>query len=252
MTRTVLITGGSRGIGRATAILAGRQGWRVGVNYVGNAEAAAETVRQVTAAGGKALAIPGDVSLEADVVAMFDATEAAFGRLTALVNNAGIVAPRAMLAEMTGERMRRLFDVNVLGAYLVAREGARRMPTDRGGQGGGLGGAIVNVSSKASVLGSPAEWVDYAGSKGAIDSLTIGLAKELAPGGVRVNAVRPGLIATDIHIAGGQPDRLERLAPSVPMGRAGTAEEVAETILWLLSDAASYVTGALIDVAGGR
>lgn len=248
MTRTVLITGGSRGIGRATAILAGRQGWRVGVNYVGNAEAAAETVRQVTAAGGAALAIPGDVSLEGDVIGMFDAVERALGPITALVNNAGIVAPKARLAEMTGERMRRLFEVNVLGAYLVAREAARRMPTDRGGP----GGAIVNVSSRAAVIGSPNEWVDYAGSKGAIDTLTIGLAKELAPGGVRVNAVRPGLIATEIHAAGGQPDRLERLAPTVPMGRAGTAGEVAEAILWLLSDAASYISGALVDVGGGR
>lgn len=248
MSRSVLITGASRGIGRATAILAGRQGWRVGVNYAGNAEAAAETVRQVSAAGGQALAIPGDVSLESDVLAMFDATERAFGPITALVNNAGIVAETMPLAEMTGERMRRLFEVNVLGAYLVAREGARRMPTDRGGP----GGAIVNTSSKAALLGSPGEFVDYAGSKGAIDSLTIGLAKELAPGGVRVNAVRPGLIETEIHAASGQPDRLARLAPSVPMGRAGTAEEVAEAILWLISDAASYVTGALVDVAGGR
>ncbi len=256
MTRSVLITGASRGIGRATAILAGQRGWRVGVNYLGNAEAAAETVRQVTAAGGEALAIPGDVSLEADVIAMFDAVERAFGPVTGLVNNAGIVAEKATLAEMTGERMRRLFEVNVLGAYLVAREGARRMPTDRGGQGGGqgggLGGAIVNTSSRAATLGSPGEFVDYAGSKGAVDTLTIGLAKELASGGVRVNAVRPGLIATEIHAASGQPDRIERLVGGVPMGRAGTAEEVAETILWLLSDAASYVTGALVDVGGGR
>ncbi len=179
---------------------------------------------------------------------MFDATEAAFGPVTALVNNAGIIGGKAMLAEMTGERMRRLFEVNVLGAYLVAREGARRMPTDRGGP----GGAIVVTSSRASQLGTPNEFVDYAGSKGAMDTLTIGLAKELAPGGVRVNAVRPGLIETEIHAASGQPDRIERLVGGVPMGRAGTAEEVGEAILWLLSDAASYVTGALVDVGGGR
>ncbi|MFQ5565381.1 MAG: SDR family NAD(P)-dependent oxidoreductase, partial [Paracoccaceae bacterium] len=203
MTRTALITGGSRGIGRATAIMAGGLGWSVGVNYVGNAEAAAGTVRSVVAAGGQAIAIPGDVSLERDVIAMFDATEEAFGPITALVNNAGVVAPRSDLAGMTLERMRRVFEINVLGAYLVAREAARRMPTDRGGK----GGAIVNVSSVAARLGSPGEFLDYAGSKGAVDSLTIGLARELAPGGVRVNGVRPGLIETEIHASGGQPDR---------------------------------------------
>ena len=248
MTRTILIAGGSRGIGRATAILAGGLGWRVGVNYVGNVEAAAETVRSVVAAGGQALAIPGDVSLERDAIAMFDATEAAFGPVTALVNNAGIVGEKSALADMSLERMRRVFDINVLGAYLVAREGARRMPADRGGK----GGAIVNVSSLAAALGSPGEYVDYAGSKGAIDTLTIGLARELAAGGVRVNGVRPGLIETEIHASGGQPDRAARLGVMAPLGRAGTAEEVAQAIIWLLSDAASYATGTSIDISGGR
>ena len=248
MSRTALITGGSRGIGRATAILAGGLGWKVGVNYLGNAEAAAETVRSVVAAGGQAIAIPGDVSLERDVIAMFDTAQAAFGPITALVNNAGVVAAKSTLAEMTLERMRRVFDINVLGAYLVAREGARRMPTDRGGD----GGAIVNVSSMAAALGSPGQYIDYAGSKGAIDTLTIGLAKELAAVGVRVNGVRPGIIETDIHASGGEPDRAERLGITAPMGRAGTAAEVAQAIIWLLSDAASYATGTSIDISGGR
>jgi len=248
MTKTVLVTGVSRGIGRAVAILAGKRGWRVGVNYAGNAEAAAETVAAVEAAGGKAIAIPGDVSQEADVIAMFDAIEAAFGPVTAVVNNAGIVAPKSALADMTMERLRRIFDVNVLGAYLVVREAARRMPTDRGGK----GGAIVNVSSMAATLGAPGQYVDYAWSKGAIDSLTVGLARELAAAGVRVNGVRPGIIETEIHASGGEPDRAALLGPSAPMGRAGTPEEVAEGILWLLSAAASYATGTTIDISGGR
>ncbi|HSF94665.1 MAG TPA: SDR family oxidoreductase [Thermohalobaculum sp.] len=248
MTHTCLITGGSRGIGRAVAIHAGRLGWRVGVNYAGNADAAALTVRDTIAAGGQAIAIPGDVSAEADVIAMFDAVEAAFGPVTALVNNAGIVGPKMALADMTVERMRRIFDVNVLGAYLVAREGARRMPTDRGGP----GGAMVNLSSVAARLGAPGQYLDYAGSKGAIDSMTIGLAKELAAGGVRVNGIRPGIIDTDIHASGGEPDRAALLGPTAPLGRAGSADEVAEAVIWLLSDAASYVTGATLDVAGGR
>lgn len=248
MSKVILITGGSRGIGRATAILAGQRGWSVGVNYVGNERAAAETVAAVAAVGGRAVALQGDVAVEADVLAIFDATQRAFGRLDGLVNNAGIVAPGLPLAEMSAERMRRVFDTNVFGAYLCAREAARRLSRSRGGQ----GGAIVNLSSAAARLGAPNEYVDYAGSKGAIDTLTIGLAKELGPEGVRVNGVRPGLIATEIHASGGKPDRAAVMGATTPLGREGTAEEVAEAIVWLLSDAASYVTGALLDVAAGR
>ena len=248
MSKVILVTGGSRGIGRATAILAGRRGWAVGVNYVGNADAAAETVAAVEGAGGRALAVRGDVAVEADVLAIFDATRAAFGPLDGLVNNAGIVAPGLPLAEMDVARMRRVFETNILGAYLCAREAARRLSRSRGGQ----GGVIVNVSSAAARLGGPNEYVDYAGSKGALDALTIGLSKELGPEGVRVNAVRPGLIDTEIHASGGKPDRAKIMGATTPLGREGTAEEVAEAIIWLLSDASSYVTGALLDVAAGR
>ena len=248
MTETILITGGSRGIGRAVAILAGERGWSVGVNYAGNAAAARETVALVEKAGGKAIAIQGDVAIEADVIAMFDATETAFGPVTGVVNNAGIVAPGMALAEMSAERLARMFNVNVLGAYLVARETARRLATDRGGK----GGSLVNLSSAAARLGSPNEYVDYAGSKGAIDTMTIGLSKELGPRGIRVNAIRPGLIDTEIHASGGAPDRAFRLATQVPMGRPGTAEEVARMVLFLLSTESSYVNGAIIDVTGGR
>lgn len=248
MSRTILITGASRGIGRAAAILAGQRGWSVGVNYAGNELAAREAVAAVEKAGGKAIAIKGDVSNEADVMAMFDATQDAFGKITGVVNNAGIVAPGMKLAEMSAERLSRMFAVNVTGAYLVAREAARRMGTDRGGN----GGSLVNLSSAAARMGSPNEYVDYAGSKGAIDTMTIGLSKELAPAGIRVNAIRPGLIDTEIHASGGAPDRAFRLANLVPMGRPGKADEVAEAILFLLSDASSYITGALLDVSGGR
>jgi len=248
MTKAVLITGGSRGIGRATARLLGAQGWSVGVNYAQNLAAARETVADVERAGGQALAIAGDVASEADVIAMFDALQQKFGRLDALVNNAGIVAPSSQLADMDLARLKRMFDVNVLGAYLCAREAARRMSTARGG----AGGVIVNISSAAARLGSPNEYIDYAGSKGAVDTLTIGLAKELGPQGVRVNAVRPGLIDTDIHASGGKPERAAQLGATTPLGRPGSADEVAESIVWLLSDAASYVTGALLDVTGGR
>jgi len=248
MTKVVLITGASRGIGRATARLLGARGWSVGVNYAHNEAAAQETAAEVGRAGGHARVIKGDVANEADVIGMFDAVVKAFGRLDALVNNAGIVAAGMPLADMDLARLQRVFDVNVLGAYLCAREAARRMSKDRGGD----GGAIVNVSSAAARLGSPNEYVDYAGSKGAVDTLTIGLAKELGPQGVRVNAVRPGLIDTEIHASGGRPDRAAVLGSQTPLGRPGSADEVAETIAWLLSDAASYVTGALLDVAGGR
>lgn len=247
--KAILITGGSRGIGRAAAILAGRRGWSVAVNYVGNAAAAAETVAAVTAAGGKAKAIQGDVAVEADVIAMFDEAQAAFGPLDGLVNNAGIVALGQPLAEMPADRLKRVFDTNVFGAYLCAREAARRMSRSRGGK----GGVIVNLSSAAARLGSPNEYVDYAGAKAAIDTMTIGLSKELGPEGIRVNAIRPGLIDTEIHASSGAPDRAHRLASQVPMGRAGTAEEVAQTIVWLLDETTSgYVNGAIIDVTGGR
>ncbi|WP_250534303.1 SDR family oxidoreductase [Caballeronia sp. AZ10_KS36] len=248
MSKVILITGASRGIGRSAAILAGARGWSVGVNYASNAQAAEETVAAVRAAGGKAIAIAGDVRDEAAIIAMFDATEQAFGKLDGVVNNAGIVAPGAPLADMDIERLKRIFDTNVLGAYLCAREAARRLSRSRGGH----GGSLVNVSSAAARLGSPNEYVDYAGSKGAIDAMTIGLSKELGPEGVRVNAIRPGLIETDIHASGGKPDRAHVLGVHTPLGRPGTADEVGESIVWLLSDASSYVTGAILDVTGGR
>ncbi|QSN60403.1 SDR family oxidoreductase [Caballeronia sp. M1242] len=248
MSKVILITGASRGIGRSAAILAGARGWSVGVNYASNAQAAEETVAAVRAAGGKAIAIAGDVRDEAAIIAMFDATEQAFGKLDGVVNNAGIVAPGAPLADMDIERLKRIFDTNVLGAYLCAREAARRLSRSRGGH----GGSLVNVSSAAARLGSPNEYVDYAGSKGAVDAMTIGLSKELGPEGVRVNAIRPGLIETEIHASGGKPDRAHVLGVHTPLGRPGTADEVGESIVWLLSDASSYVTGAILDVTGGR
>eukprot|EP01132_Coremiostelium_polycephalum_P008693 gene8693-10690_t len=247
MSKTILITGASRGIGRAAAILAGQKGWSVGVNYIGNKAAADDVVAAVMAAGGKAKAIQGDVANEADVIAMFRQTEE-LGPLDGLVVNAGIVAPASKLMDIDTERLKRMFDVNILGAYVCAREGVRRMARSRGGK----GGSIVILSSAAARLGGPSEYVDYAGSKGAMDTLTIGLSKEVGPEGIRVNAVRPGLIETDIHASGGQPDRAQRLGVMAPLGRPGTAEEVGESIVWLLSDAASYVTGALLDVTGGR
>lgn len=247
MSRTLLITGASRGIGRATALLAAERGWAVAVNYHRERAAADTVVAQIVQAGSQALALQGDVSVEAEVLRLFDAA-AALGPLRGVVVNAGIVAPPLPLMDMSAERLERIFRVNVLGSYLTAREGARRMAKSRGGQ----GGAMVLVSSIAASLGAAFEYVDYAGAKGALDVLTRGLAKELGGEGIRVNAVRPGLIDTEIHASGGQPDRAERLGKTTPLGRAGRAEEVAEAILWLLDDKASYTTGALVDIAGGR
>jgi NAD(P)-dependent dehydrogenase (short-subunit alcohol dehydrogenase family) len=248
MSKTILVTGGSRGIGRAISLLAAKRGWAVGVNFVRDEAAAAAVVAEAARLGASAHALPGDVASEGDVVAVFEAATKALGPLDGVVVNAGVVAPTARLVDMSVERMKRVFDVNVFGAFLTAREAARRMIHSRGGR----GGSIVLISSAAARLGSPDLYVDYAGSKGAIDTLALGLSKELAREGVRVNAVRPGLIETDIHASGGEPDRAHRLGATAPMGRPGTADEVAEAVVWLLSDASSYVTGAILDVAGGR
>lgn len=251
----VLITGASRGIGAATARLAAQQGWAVVVNYASNATAAGAVVQQIQAAGGTALALQADVADEAQVLSLFAQVDAQLGRLDGLVNNAGVVDVQARVDEMTVARIRRTFDVNVLGSFVCAREAVRRMSTRPGVNPHGppgTGGVIVNVSSAAARLGSPGQYVDYAAAKGAIDSFTIGLAKEVAADGIRVNAVRPGLIETEIHASGGLPDRVAQLAHLVPMERGGTADEVAQAIIWLLSPAASYVTMALLDVSGGR
>ncbi|MET1755750.1 SDR family oxidoreductase [Novosphingobium sp. RD2P27] len=246
--KSVLITGASRGIGRATAIRAAREGWSVAVNYRTDRIAGDATLAAIRDVGAQAVLVPGDVTSETDVARMFREAESALGVLTGVVINAGIVAPSLRLVDMDVDRLRRMFEVNVLGAYLTAREAARVLL--RGA--GGAGGSIVLVSSAAARLGSPFEYVDYAGSKAALDTLAVGLAKELAEDGVRVNSVRPGIITTNIHASGGQPDRAERLGSGTPMGRPGLPEEVAEAIVWLLSDAASYVTGSILDVSGGR
>ncbi|HEY1781581.1 MAG TPA: SDR family oxidoreductase [Roseiarcus sp.] len=248
MQKTLLVTGGSRGIGRACALLGAQNGWAVGVSYREDAKAADEVVGIIAKQGGRAVALKGDVSVEADTVGMFDAATKALGPLTAVIANAGVVAPAMRLADMSAERMRHVFEVNGLGAFLTAREAARRMSQSSGG----AGGSIVLMSSAAARLGSPNLYIDYAASKGAVDTLTLGLAKELGPEGVRVNAVRPGMIDTEIHASGGDPGRARSVGTTVPLGRPGTAEEVAAAAIWLISDAASYVTGALLDVSGGR
>ena len=246
--RVLLITGAGRGIGAVTALLAAARGYAVCVNYRSNREAAAQVVHEIVSAGGIAVAVPGDVAIEADVVRIFDTCDRALGPLTALVNNAGIVDVKARVDEMDAARLQRMFAINVFGSFLCARQAVRRMSTKHGGP----GGAIVNLSSAASRIGSPGEYVDYAASKAAIDAFTIGLSKEVAAEGIRVNAVRPGIGHTGIHASGGQPDRIDRIAPLVPMLRAGQPDEIAHAILWLLSNEASYTTGALLDVAGGR
>ncbi|MFC7396165.1 SDR family oxidoreductase [Chelatococcus sp. GCM10030263] len=243
----LIVTGGSRGIGRAAALQAGAAGYHVVVNYLANATAAEAVVEAIGEAGGRALAVQGDVGREADVLALFGAADA-LGPLAGLVNNAGIVDQSARLVDISADRITRLMAANVVGSLLCAREAVRRMSTQRGGR----GGVIVNVSSRAAVLGGPNWYVDYAASKGAIDSFTRGLALEVADEGIRVVGVRPGIIDTEIHASGGDPDRVARLSESLPMKRAGTADEVADAILWLLSDKASYVTGTTIDVSGGR
>ncbi|HPK33931.1 MAG TPA: SDR family oxidoreductase [Ottowia sp.] len=246
--RILLVTGGSRGIGAATARLAAAQGWAVAVNYSANSLAADEVVRAIRAAGGTAMTVQADVANEAQVLRMFEQVDARLGRLTGLVNNAGVVDAGQPVAEHSVARWRRMFEINVIGSFLCAREAVRRMSTRYGG----AGGSIVNLSSAAARLGSPGEYVDYAASKAAIDTFTIGLAKEVGGEGIRVNAVRPGLIETEIHASGGRPDRVRELQAGVPMKRGGTADEVAEAIVWLLSDKASYTTMSLLDVSGAR
>jgi len=247
-TPVLLVTGGSRGIGAAVCLAAAQHGWAVAVNYASNKDAAEAGVGTIVDAGGKAIAIAGDVGKAKDITAMFAKVDAHFGRIDGLVNNAGIVDTIQRLDQMTPERIERMFRINVTGSMLAAAEAVRRMSTRHGGK----GGVIVNVSSMAAVLGGGGQYVDYAASKAAIDTFTVGLAREVAAEGIRVNAVRPGIIDTDIHAAAGLPDRARDIAPQLPMKRAGTSDEVADAILYLLSPHASYITGALLDVSGGR
>lgn len=248
MSRVMLITGASRGIGAATARLAAQQGYALCLNYHQRADAANAVLEQVRGLGVTAIAVQADVADETQVLHMFEAIDREFGRLDVLVNNAGMLEKQMRLEQMDAARWTRVLGANVIGSFLCAREAIKRMSTRHGGR----GGAIVNLSSVAARLGAPGEYIDYAAAKGAIDSMTLGLAKEVASEGIRVNAVRPGVIHTDIHAAGGEPDRVERVKASVPMGRGGQAEEIAEAILWLASEQASYTSGALLDVAGGR
>jgi NAD(P)-dependent dehydrogenase (short-subunit alcohol dehydrogenase family) len=248
MNKVMVITGASRGIGAATARLAASRGYAVCLSYLRNKSAADAVVGDIARAGGKAVAVAGDVASEADVARLFQTADKALGPLTALVNNTGILEHQMRLEDMDAARLNRVFTTNIMGSFLCAREAVRRMSTRHGGR----GGAIVNVSSVASRMGAPGEYVDYAASKGAIDTLTLGLAKEVAAEGIRVNAVRPGVIYTEIHASGGEPNRVDRVKDSVPMKRGGSPEEVAQAILWLLSEESSYCTGTFIDVTGGR
>jgi NAD(P)-dependent dehydrogenase (short-subunit alcohol dehydrogenase family) len=244
----MVVTGGGRGIGAATALLAAERGFAVSVNFLKDKDSASSLIDKIKSKNGRAIAVQGDVSSESDVERLFEETDRKLGRITALVNNAGIVDRGTRVELMTAARIARMFAINVTGSFLCAREAVKRMSTRHGG----AGGAIVNVSSIAAKLGGPGEYVDYAASKGAIDTFTIGLSKEVGAEGIRVNAVRPGIIRTEIHASSGDPARLERIGATAPLGRPGEAEEVARTILWLLSDEASYLSGALVDVSGGR
>lgn len=248
MTEVILITGASRGIGAATALLAAQRGYAVCVNFRADRSAAEQVVHSITAAGGRAMAVAADISKESDVERLFETCDRDLGPLSALVNNAGVLDRQMRVADMDIARVHRIFATNVFGSFLCAREAVRRLSTKRGGR----GGAIVNVSSGASRLGAPGEYVDYAASKGAVDTFTVGLAKEVADEGIRVNAVRPGFIYTDIHASGGEPGRVDRVKHFVPMRRGGTPEEVAHAILWLLSPDASFTTGSFLEVTGGH
>ena len=244
----MIITGGGRGIGAATARLAASKGYAVCISFLRNKDAAQAVVQDMRDDGGSAIAVQGDVASEADVLRMFQECDRSLGPLSALVNNAGIVVHKSRVDAMDAARLQLMFATNAIGPFLCAREAIKRMSTKHGGK----GGAIVNVSSGAARLGSPGEWVDYAASKGAIDTMTLGLAKELAGEGIRVNCVRPGFVNTEIHATAGEPRRIDRLRESIPMKRGGEPEEVARAILWLLSEEASYSTGAILDVTGGR
>ncbi len=246
--RVVLVTGGGRGIGAATVKLASQKGWSVCINYRSRNTDAEKLADEINQSGGAAISVKADVSREEDVISLFDTIDAEFGTIHALVNNAGVIAPQSQLVDVSADRLRKIFDTNIVGSFLCAREAVKRMSVNRGGS----GGSIINLSSAAARIGSPNEFIDYAASKGAIDTMTLGLSKEVAEEGIRVNAVRPGLIETEMHLDTGDINRPQKLKGLIPMKRAGSSSEVANAIVWLMSDDASYITGALVDVAGGR